>query len=352
MDIARPSMQSLSIPAPLAQEWEQWLARCADASLTLPELMERAGRLQAQGLLEAAAQLYEAWLAGGSSHPAGLRVVAFYNWGTVLGALQRHEAARDVYEQALALKPDFAQARLNLGHQQEHLGRIEEALAAWRAVADAGVEAVAASYSNAGFIGFPLLGAAFGPTSMVPASIASIITVCLLFAVALVVVEAGSAAKGSALSITAKVTLALGKNPIVIAPIAGGLMLASGWTLPAGIDRFLTLLASAASPAALVSLGLFLAGSPGKIAWPVVTPLVAAKLIGQPAATWLLGRYLLPLPPGDLAIAVILAALPTGTGPYMVADLYQRDGAIVANGVLLSTIVSIATVTVLLGVFA
>jgi predicted O-linked N-acetylglucosamine transferase (SPINDLY family) len=137
MDIARPSMQSLSIPAPLAQEWEQWLARCADASLTLPELMERAGRLQAQGLLEAAAQLYEAWLAGGSSHPAGLRVVALYNWGTVLGALQRHEAARDVYEQALALKSDFAQARLNLGHQQEHLGRIEEALAAWRAVADA-----------------------------------------------------------------------------------------------------------------------------------------------------------------------------------------------------------------------
>ncbi|RRN65961.1 AEC family transporter [Caulobacter sp. 602-1] len=225
-------------------------------------------------------------------------------------------------------------------------------MASGAAAADASVDGLTAGYANVGFIGFPLLGAAFGPTSMVPASIASIITVCLLFAVALVVVEAGSAAKGSALSIAAKVTLALGKNPIVIAPIAGGLMLASGWTLPAGIDRFLTLLASAASPAALVSLGLFLAGSPGKIAWPVVTPLVAAKLIGQPAATWLLGRYLLPLPPGDLAIAVILAALPTGTGPYMVADLYQRDGAIVANGVLLSTIVSIATVTVLLGVFA
>ena len=225
-------------------------------------------------------------------------------------------------------------------------------MASGAAAADASVDGLTAGYANVGFIGFPLLGAAFGPTSMVPASIASIITVCLLFAVALVVVEAGSAAKGSALSITAKVTLALGKNPIVIAPIAGGLMLASGWTLPAGIDRFLTLLASAASPAALVSLGLFLAGSPGKIAWPVVTPLVAAKLIGQPAATWLLGRYLLPLPPGDLAIAVILAALPTGTGPYMVADLFQRDGAIVANGVLLSTIVSIATVTVLLGVFA
>lgn len=225
------------------------------------------------------------------------------------------------------------------------------ALRLWRGApaADAAVDGLTAGYANVGFIGFPLLGAAFGPASMVPASIAAIITVSALFAVALVVVEAGAAGGGRPLAIARKVVVALARNPLVIAPVAGAIVLACGWTLPTGLDRFLTLLGSAASPVALVSLGLFLAGSPTKIAWPVVAPLVIAKLVGQPAVTWLLGRYAFGLSQSDLAIAVVLAALPTGTGPYMVADLYRRDGAIVANGVLLSTILSIATVTVLLG---
>lgn len=216
------------------------------------------------------------------------------------------------------------------------------------ALADAAVDGLTAGYANVGFIGFPLLSAAFGVTSRVPASIAAIITVCLLFAVALAVVEAGAAGGGHPLAVAWKVFSALGRNPLVIAPIAGGLMMASGLPLPTGVDRFLTLLASAASPAALVSLGLFLAGSTARIAWPLVTPLVAAKLIGQPAVTWLLGRFVFGLPQNELAIAVMLAALPTGTGPYMVADLYERDGSIVANGVLLSTVASVVTVTLLL----
>lgn len=135
MDIARPSMQNLSVPAPLAQEWEQLLARCRDASLPLPELMERANHYQAQGLGEAAAHLYETWL---HKQPAGnMRLVALYNWGTVLGGIQQHQKAEKAYLEALQLNPNFAQARLNMGHQLEHLGRVDEALAAWRVVADA-----------------------------------------------------------------------------------------------------------------------------------------------------------------------------------------------------------------------
>jgi predicted O-linked N-acetylglucosamine transferase (SPINDLY family) len=80
----------------------------------------------------AAALLYETWVAHCQS--AAHKPVALFNWGTVLGSLRRHEAAEAAYRQALALKPDFAQARLNLAHQFEHLGRSEDALATWREV--------------------------------------------------------------------------------------------------------------------------------------------------------------------------------------------------------------------------
>ncbi len=136
MDIARPSMPNLSVPAHLAQEWEQLLTRAREGSLPLPELMDRGNFLQTQQLGDAAAHLYEAWLTHEGQPPAA-RLVALYNWGTVLGNIQQHERAEQVYRQALAISPGFAQARLNLGHQLEHLGRADEALAAWQAVYDA-----------------------------------------------------------------------------------------------------------------------------------------------------------------------------------------------------------------------
>ncbi|HEY1089894.1 MAG TPA: acetylglucosamine transferase, partial [Burkholderiaceae bacterium] len=50
--------------------------------------------------------------------------------------LTRHAEAEAAYREALGIKPNFTQARLNLGHQLEHLGRQEEALTEWRAIAD------------------------------------------------------------------------------------------------------------------------------------------------------------------------------------------------------------------------
>lgn len=100
--------------------------------MSLPELLAATGSLQNQQQLEGAAQVYEAWLA---AHPADAKAaLAAFNWGTVLGSLRRPQAAIAAYEKALAIKPDFAQARLNLGHQLEQLGRNEEALTAWRTV--------------------------------------------------------------------------------------------------------------------------------------------------------------------------------------------------------------------------
>ncbi|AKJ28531.1 tetratricopeptide repeat protein [Caldimonas brevitalea] len=107
------------------------IALASRGKMTLPELLEQAQQFAQQGQTDALLALYETWLARTDSPH---RFIGFFNWGTVLGTLNRHAAAEQAYRQALQIKPDFVQAQLNLGHQLEHQGRLEEALAAWRTV--------------------------------------------------------------------------------------------------------------------------------------------------------------------------------------------------------------------------
>lgn len=107
----------------------------APAPLTLAELVTEAQRLQQAGQAEAAVALYRQWLDEGG--PAGLRHVAQFNLGTLLGALNRTADAEAAYREAVAQQPGFAHARLNLGHLLERTGRTDEALDQWQAVLDA-----------------------------------------------------------------------------------------------------------------------------------------------------------------------------------------------------------------------
>ncbi len=132
MDMPVPSLQS---SAALTAELESLLAPARSGAMALADLMSKASDLQTAGRSEWAMQLYQAWVEGNAQSP--FLPVACYNWGTLLGAARRHTDAEQAYRRALALSPGFHQARLNLGHQLEHTGRVEEALAEWRAVDEA-----------------------------------------------------------------------------------------------------------------------------------------------------------------------------------------------------------------------
>ena len=49
--------------------------------------------------------------------------------------------------------------------------------------------------------------------------------------------------------------------------------------------------------------------------------------------------------------AILLAALPTGTGPFMLAKLYEREAATTSRTILVSTVLSVVTVSALVLVF-
>lgn len=134
MDLSTPPTQTRQTPDTALQQVEQLLDAARSGTMELAVLMERAQSLQQSGMPEAAGLLYQNWIAGTPTSP--YRHVACFNWGTLLGAMQRHAEAENAYRMALTLSPRFAQARLNLGHQLEHLGRMPEALAEWRGVID------------------------------------------------------------------------------------------------------------------------------------------------------------------------------------------------------------------------
>ena len=79
-----------------------------------------------------AGQLYELWLsAHGGEMPA---CAAWFNLGVARMRRADPSGAVDAYRAALRLKPDMAEAAINLGTALEASGQTEAALGAWRAV--------------------------------------------------------------------------------------------------------------------------------------------------------------------------------------------------------------------------
>ncbi|WOB10139.1 tetratricopeptide repeat protein [Piscinibacter gummiphilus] len=128
---ASPAAAVVAVDAP--SELDRELALARSGTMGLGDLMNRSQLLAQDGKADAAAELYEAWIAHTVSP---LLHVACFNWGTLLGNLNRMPEAERAYQRALALSPGFHQARLNLGHQLERQGRPAEALAEWQKVAD------------------------------------------------------------------------------------------------------------------------------------------------------------------------------------------------------------------------
>lgn len=218
-------------------------------------------------------------------------------------------------------------------------------------LADAAIDSLNASYANTGFMGFPLVLAVMGPTALAATLVATIITVCILFGFAIILIESGLQTETRRRDIARKTALSLLKNPLLIAPALGAAVMLAGVPLPGPVDSYLKLMGGAASPCALVALGLFLAQNAGRSPRAgnrVQAGLVALKLGVHPLITWVLAFPVLGLSPSLGGTAVLLAALPTGTGPFMLAEFYNREALLTGRVVLITTLLSVGTLSLYL----
>lgn len=203
------------------------------------------------------------------------------------------------------------------------------------------------SYANTGYMGIPLCLLALGDQGLAPAIIATLIVVCGLFGLAIIFIEFGKQVHKPWYEIMATVAGSLAKNPLLVAPFVGAVWSVTGLKIIEPAQQFLNFLAAAASPCALVSIGLFLMQkSTTKITG--VWGLVLIKLFVQPGITWLVAGPLLGLPLFWVQAAVLLSALPTGTGPFMLAQYYHVDGTAISRIVLQTTLGSLLTLSMII----
>jgi predicted permease len=195
-------------------------------------------------------------------------------------------------------------------------------------------------------MGIPLCALALGQDGLAPAIISTFI-VFVMFALATVLIEIDILSHKKHHEILFSVVKSLCANPLLVAPVAGLLWAFTGLTMYDPIAQVISFLAVAATPCALVSIGLFLLqkskAEPGQ-AWGISV----AKLVIQPIIAWVIAGPILGLPPLWLNAIVILSALPTGTGPFMLAQYYKADGSVISRVVLITTVGSLLTLSLFL----
>ena len=215
-----------------------------------------------------------------------------------------------------------------------------------RDLALASFAGLSASYSNTGYMGIPLCILALGQDGFAPVVIATFV-VFGMFALATVFIEIGTLAHKKSHEIVWSVIKSLCSNPLLVAPVAGLLWSSANLPLYDPLQQFISFLAAAASPCALVSIGLFLIQkrtTDRSDAWG----LSFAKLIVQPIIAWVIAGPILNLSALWVNAVVILSALPTGTGPFMLAQYYNADGLTISRVVLLTTVGSLLTLSLFL----
>jgi len=193
-----------------------------------------------------------------------------------------------------------------------------------------------------------------GDDSLISALIATLITVCLLFAVSIVLAEIGLQKQSNPVYLVRVVSSRVLTNPLILAPLVAVLIPLFHVSMPTPVNSFLKLLGNSAAPCALVTLGLFLGSreTNQRAISKATTCFVACKLLIHPIITWVLAAYVFKLPPFATYCATLLAALPTGTGPFMLAEHYGREAHSASGTILLSTALSPLTLMVMIEWFS
>ena len=170
----------------------------------------------------------------------------------------------------------------------------------------------------------------------------------LLFTLTTVVAEVGAGVGVPVPRLLRNVGTGLVTNPILWG-IGGGLVLNFlALPLPDVLDQLAAMLGGAALPTALFALGANLSRFRLTRTLRESLALTALKTLVQPALIYVLGAYVFVLAPVSLAVAVTMAALPTGINAYLFGARYDAAIPEATSTILISTLVSVLTLGFLL----
>jgi len=221
-----------------------------------------------------------------------------------------------------------------------------------RGLAEAAMAGMSAVFTNTVMLGLPLAYALYGDRGLLLTSSVIAVNGLIYYTLTTTLIELGRGGGGSAARQIGNGLKGLAKNPILLSMAAGLTWGALETPIPGPVATMIDMLAAAAPPVALAALGMSLAGF--RLAGDLMEAVwvTAVKLALYPGAAGLAGYYVLGLNGDTLALLVLLAALPVGVNPFLLASRYNVYVARCGSIVLLSTILSMATLPLLIAILA
>jgi malonate transporter and related proteins len=215
---------------------------------------------------------------------------------------------------------------------------------------EAALQGAAAVLGNTGYMGLPLVAAAFGERAAIPLAVGLTLEATVLIPLTMVLIEASKGLGEGLLHLLGSIAAAMARNPLILAILAGVLFSATGLPLPNPLENFTGLLGNAAGPCALFALGATLAGQRLSSGMGEVSYMSTFKLFVHPAVMWFATTRLFDVDPLWATVAILGAALPIAANVFIVAKQYDTYVERVSSAILLSTAVSVVTVSTLLTV--
>ncbi|EGY26144.1 membrane transport family protein [Desulfovibrio sp. A2] len=227
---------------------------------------------------------------------------------------------------------------------------------------DIAVLAQAASFPNSAFLGLPIVAALLpgNDDAVLAGGIVSVLCLAVLL-VTMARLEAIRSGGGMSWRVLRHVSSALGRNPILLATLAGVAVSLSGLGLARPVAAMASMLGATASPCALFGIGMVLAaqltaegagcppeGGASECDPQALSPLArqvvvnAVKLFGHPALTWLC-LWAFGVRGHWLGMGVLFAAMPTAAVAYVVAESYGAGARDTSRAIVVSTMLSALT---------
>lgn len=215
---------------------------------------------------------------------------------------------------------------------------------------DAAFGALVAVFPNSGFMGVPLLVALLGDASAGPVILTMAIDMVITSSLCIALSRLGQGEAG-VLQALRNALKGVFSNPMPWSIILGACASAMAWELPAPLEKTVAMLAGAASPVALFTIGAVLARSQMNqheyVAARHYVPIALAKLLLHPALMWLACQSAvwlgLPLSSMTITVLVLVAALPSASNVSLLTERFGAHGGRVARIILVSTALAFVT---------
>ena len=220
---------------------------------------------------------------------------------------------------------------------------------------DASLGALVAAFPNTGFMGVPLLVALLGAQAVGPAIVTIVVDLVFTSSLCVALSRLDAAGEHGAAVAARKALSGVLRNPMPWAISLGAAFSFWNLALIAPVSQTVGLLADAASPVALFTIGAVLARSQllaheradGPVCLNDYLPIAVIKLVLHPVLVLLVGlsaiQWGVPIDALSLQVMVLVAALPSASNVSLLAERLGADNGRIARIILVTTAAAFVT---------